>query len=150
MTEKPFAFGNVIKTTQDGLCNSLHKILSGWLDVYLNTHHWELVKSGRSDGAWHGKVEDLPLWKVMCYEFWPYPSLCYLEIVVGMKTTKSTRFFNQDENKGKLSFEFRLWNKKNKNKTWHVQNTNPRRFYCKEETKTKQGWKKNVPKTIVE
>ncbi len=116
MTEKPFAFGNVIKTTQDGLCNSLHKILSGWLDVYLNTHHWELVKSGRSDGAWHGKVEDLPLWKVMCYELWPYPSLCYPEIVVGMKTTKSTRFFNQDENKGKLGFEFRLWHKKNINK----------------------------------
>jgi hypothetical protein len=37
-------------------------------------------------------------------------------IVLGMLTIKSTRFFNQDENKGKLSLEFRLWNKKNKNK----------------------------------
>ncbi len=36
--------------------------------------------------------------------------------VMGMKTTKSIRFYNQNKNKCKLNFKFKLWNKKNKNK----------------------------------
>jgi hypothetical protein len=36
-------------------------------------------------------------------------------IITGMKTTKCTRFF-KPKWKHNLSFKFKLWNKKNKNK----------------------------------
>jgi hypothetical protein len=36
--------------------------------------------------------------------------------IMNMKTTKFTIFFNQNENKGKLSSKSKLWNKKNEKK----------------------------------
>jgi hypothetical protein len=57
-----------------------------------------------------------------------------ITMVTDTKTTKSTRFFNQNENKGRPN----SWNKKNKIKNMINANNNPRRFYCKEETK--QGY----------
>jgi hypothetical protein len=47
---------------------------------------------------------------------------------MGMKTTKSTKFPNQNENASLVP-----------NEDCKVQNNNPTRFYCKEETKMKQG-----------
>jgi hypothetical protein len=68
-----------------------------------------------------------------------------------MKTTKFIGFPNQNENKGKSNSKIRLWNRKTKPKTWHVQNKNPTRFYCKEETKNKvKLWEENIPKIDVE
>ncbi len=63
----------------------------------------------------------------------------------GHKKTKTTRVFNQNENKCRPS----SWNKKNKIKNTINANKNPRRFYCKEETK--KGYdKKMYPKIGVE
>jgi hypothetical protein len=93
----------------------------------------------------------------------------------NMKTTKFTRFPNQDENKGMFSSKSKLWNKKMKTKTWHVWSKNtityfplqPTKFhffdpdntrqigvlmifYYKEEIKIEQGYdpKKN-PKLVL-
>jgi hypothetical protein len=55
-------------------------------------------------------------------------------IVIGTKITKTTWFFNQNENKGMLSSKSRSWNKKNKNKNMTCVNKNPTSFYCKEKT----------------
>jgi hypothetical protein len=52
-------------------------------------------------------------------------------LVMGMNTTKTVRYFNQNYNKGKLSSKSRSWNKKNKkNNTTNV-NKNPKQNYCK-------------------
>jgi len=65
-------------------------------------------------------------------------------IVIGIKTTKSTRFLNQDENKGKLSSKSTLWNKNNNNKKiQQVWIKNPTRFYYKEK-QTKQNYDKKT------
>jgi hypothetical protein len=54
--------------------------------------------------------------------------------VTNMQTTKTTWFFNQNENKGMPSSKSRSWNKKNKNKNTTCVNENPTSFYYKEET----------------
>ncbi len=77
------------------------------------------------------------------------PKAFYIvEHVIGMKTTKSTSFFNQNENKGKPSSKFRSWNKKHKKK-WHVWNKNPIIFYCKEEMKTIQSYDKKMYRKLL-
>jgi hypothetical protein len=62
--------------------------------------------------------------------------------VTGTKTIKSTRFSNQNENKGRHNSKFKLWNKKNKNKNMTCANQN---FFKKKITKKK--FKKNKAMT---
>ncbi len=57
---------------------------------------------------------------------------------MGMKTTKSTKFPNQNENASLVP-----------NEDCKVQNNNPTRFYCKEETKMKQGQDKKTYQKLV-
>jgi hypothetical protein len=65
-----------------------------------------------------------------------------------MNTTKTIRFFNKSENKGRLSIKSKLWNKKNKNKNITNANKNSTRFYYKEETKQSYN-KKTYPKLVL-
>jgi hypothetical protein len=74
-------------------------------------------------------------------------SLC----VMATKTTKTIRSFNQNENKACLVLNLERETKQTKMWTWHMQNKNQTRFYCKEKTKTlNKVMIINIPKTNVE
>jgi hypothetical protein len=71
--------------------------------------------------------------------------------IMGMKTTKSTRFSNQNENKDRPNFKFKSWNKKIRTRTWHMQNKNSIKKYYNEKKKNKTRlWQENIPKINVE
>jgi hypothetical protein len=62
--------------------------------------------------------------------------------VTSTKTTKITKKFNQNKNKAGLILNPNRETKQTRTRTQHVRKKNPTRFYCKEETKTKEGYDK--------
>ncbi len=70
---------------------------------------------------------------------------------MGMKTTKSTRFPKLGQKHKQSQFQIQIMKpKKQKQKTRHMKDKNPKRFYCKNEIRTKQSYDKiTYPKLML-
>jgi hypothetical protein len=69
--------------------------------------------------------------------------------VMGMKTTKTTRFPNQNKNKGMHSYISKSWNKKNKNKSTTLAKQESNKILLQRRNRIRL-WQENIPKIGVE